>query len=81
MVPSERFTRNPLDRRRHAGLRYAPPMAVGIFNVVIGIAMIGGGLSKSFTLLGTNSWEALVGLGVVIAGLGVYQIVQTKRGR
>jgi hypothetical protein len=56
-------------------------MGVGIFNVVVGVAMIGGGLSKSFTLLGTNSWEALVGLGVVIAGLGVYQIVQSRRGR
>jgi hypothetical protein len=56
-------------------------MGVGIFNVVVGVAMIGGGLSKNFTLLGTNSWEALVGLGVVIAGLGVYQIVQSRKGR
>ncbi len=56
-------------------------MGVGIFNVVMGLAMVGAGLSKNFTLLGTNSWEALAGLGAVIAGLGVYQIVQSRRGR
>jgi hypothetical protein len=54
-------------------------MGVGGFNVIIGLLMIGGGLSKKFTLIGTNSWEALVGLGVIIAALGVFQIVRASK--
>ena len=45
------------------------------------IVMVAGGLSKQYTIPFTNSWEGLAGIGVVIAGLGIYQIVQSQRGR
>lgn len=56
-------------------------MAVGIFNLVVGLAFVVGGLTKKLTLLGTNSWEGLAGLGAVIAGLGAYQIYKARSGR
>lgn len=55
-------------------------MGVGIFNVLMGAAMVTGGLN-GYTIIGTSSWEGLVGFGVIIGGLGVYQIVQSRRGR
>jgi len=55
-------------------------MGVGIFNVAVGVAMVVGGFN-GYTILGTSSWEGLVGFGVLIVGLGVYQIVQSRRGR
>lgn len=52
----------------------------GAWNLAIGLVLMAGGLSKKFTLLGTASWEALVGLGAVIAGLGAYQLYKSRNG-
>ncbi|MEM9187647.1 MAG: hypothetical protein AAGF12_00625 [Myxococcota bacterium] len=54
-------------------------MGAGIFNLIIGGLMVAGGLSGRFTLLGTNSTEALAGLGAAICAYGIYQIVRSRR--
>jgi hypothetical protein len=54
----------------------------GIFNLVIGGLLIAGAMGvfgQRYTLIGTSSWEALAGLGVIIAGLGAYQIWKHTR--
>ncbi len=52
-------------------------MVVGIFNLVVGVALIAGSFGAfgpRWTLLGTSSWEGLTGLGAVIAVIGAFQI-------
>jgi hypothetical protein len=56
-------------------------MGAGIFNLVIGGVMIAGGASGKLTLIGTNSSVALLVIGIGVAGLGLYQIVKSRRGR
>jgi len=54
-------------------------MSAGIFNVVVGLLLLGAGASGQFTLLFTNSSIALVAIGAGIAGLGVFQILRARR--
>lgn len=54
-------------------------MGVGIFNLVVGLVALVAGLSGEFALIGTDSSEALAGVGGVIAAIGVYQIVKSAR--
>ena len=48
-----------------------------MWNIIIGIAMIIGGFSGEFVLIGTESGLALTGLGVVLL---IWGIVQLARG-
>lgn len=52
----------------------------GIFNIVIGIIMIVGGLSGRLALLGTNSPKILAAVGVVVLALGIYQVAKKRNG-
>jgi hypothetical protein len=49
-----------------------------MWNIVIGLVFIIGGLSGKLALIGTNSGEALAALG---AGLLVWGVVQTVRAK
>ena len=53
----------------------------GLFNIVIGIAVIIGGLSGKFALLGTNSGKALAAVGLIPLGMGLYQMYKAKERR
>jgi predicted phage tail protein len=52
----------------------------GIFNIVLGIVFIVGGLSGELALLGTNSPEALAGVGLLLLLYGVYQALSSRAG-
>ena len=54
-------------------------MGTGIFNIIVGVLSILAGLSGRFAFIGTDSPWPLIALGVVIAGLGVYQIMKARR--
>ncbi len=47
-----------------------------MWNIVFGVIAIVGGLSGKLALLGTNSPKALVGVGVVFVGIGIYQLAK-----
>ncbi|MDP2344746.1 MAG: hypothetical protein Q8O67_27605 [Deltaproteobacteria bacterium] len=49
-------------------------MGAAVFNIVLGIGCIIGGLSGKLTLMGTNSGVALIGMGIIASGIGVYQV-------
>ena len=56
----------------------------GVFNIVVGLGLIAAGLSGRFALLGTNSKEALVLVGLIPLVMGVVQAYrqhQRRRGR
>ena len=59
--------------------RYTAAMGAGIFNLVVGLVMIVGGASGKLTLLGTNSSVALIAVGVGIGGLGVFQLIKSRK--
>jgi uncharacterized membrane protein (UPF0136 family) len=50
----------------------------GLLSVVIGLAMIVGGLSGQLVLRGTQSGVGLAVLGAVIAAIGVIRIVRSR---
>jgi hypothetical protein len=50
-----------------------------VANIVLGLVSVVAGLSGRFVLPGTSSGTALVGVGAVVAVVGVVQIA--KRGR
>lgn len=54
-------------------------MGTAIFNIVMGVLAILGGLSGDVVLLGTHSSTALIVIGGVIATLGVYQLIRAGR--
>jgi hypothetical protein len=56
-------------------------MGAAIFNILMGVGAIIGGLSGKLTLFGTQSSTALVVLGGGIAALGVWQLIRNQRGR
>ena len=56
-------------------------MFVPIINIALGIGMVLGGLSGKVALVGTGSTTALVAVGAVVAGLGVFQLVRSQRNR
>ena len=50
----------------------------GVFNIIIGLVFIVGGLSGHLVMIGTQSGVALAALGAVNVGLGVFRAI--KRG-
>lgn len=50
-------------------------MSRGIMNIVIGGFFVVGGASGKLALIGTNSTTALIVLGSLLAGFGVYQAI------
>lgn len=56
-------------------------MFVPILNIALGIGMVLGGVSGKLALIGTGSSTALIAVGSVCAGLGVYQLVRAVRQR
>lgn len=56
-------------------------MLVPIVNIVLGGAMLIGGVTGKLALLGTSSSPALAVAGAVVAALGVYQLVREVRRR
>lgn len=48
----------------------------GVWNIIIGIVFIIGGLSGQLALIGTNSGLALAGVGAVILVMGIVQAVR-----
>ena len=56
-------------------------MLVPILNIVLGVAMVIGGASGRLALLGTGSGTALMVVGAVCAGLGVFQLIRAARAR
>ena len=53
-------------------------MGGAIFNIVIGVLCIAGGLSGKFSLIGTQSSTALVVAGGVACGLGIWQFFKNR---
>jgi hypothetical protein len=51
-----------------------------MWNIIIGLVMIIGGATKKLALIGTQSSGALVVLGVVLLGWGIFQIVRSRQG-
>ena len=52
----------------------------GIVNVILGVLMIVAGLSGKFVLIGTHSGLLLTVVGVVVAGLGCWRMIQGRSG-
>ena len=51
----------------------------GVFNIIIGVAFIIGGLSGKLVLIGTQSGIALAVLGVALVGLGIYRAISQRK--
>lgn len=66
----EKLPRRP-GRRYNRGMR-------GIFNIIIGIVFIIGGLSGHLVLIGTGSGLALAVLGAFLLGLGIFRMLRTQ---
>ena len=47
-----------------------------MFNIVIGLIAIVGGLSGEAVLLGTDSGEALIIVGGIVLAIGIYQVMK-----
>ena len=52
-----------------------------MWNIIIGIVFIVGGLSGKLALIGTNSGEALAALGAGLLIWGVVQLVRAKKAQ
>ncbi len=52
-----------------------------MWNIIIGLVFIAGGLSGQLTLRGTNSGPALAGLGGVLVIWGIYQVAKSRQGQ
>ncbi len=50
----------------------------GVFNIVLGVVFIGGGLSGSLVLRGTHSGVALAVLGVGLTALGLFRMLSSS---
>jgi cadmium resistance protein CadD (predicted permease) len=53
----------------------------GAFNIIIGIGLIVAGLTGRFALLGTNSKEALIVVGLIPLAMGLTQAYKARRRR
>ncbi len=51
-----------------------------MFNIIIGIVFIVGGLSGKLALIGTQSGTALAVLGGVLLVIGIFQVSKSKSG-
>jgi hypothetical protein len=54
-------------------------MSAAIFNIIIGLVLIGMGLSGKFVFIGTNSPAILMGVGGIIVIVGIVQIIRGRR--
>lgn len=52
----------------------------GIFNIVLGLVFIGGGLSGKMALIGTGSPMALAAIGLLMVIYGAYQAISSRSG-
>jgi hypothetical protein len=50
----------------------------GVFNIILGIAFIAGGLSGHLVLIGTQSGMALAAVGAGLIVLGIVRIVGSR---
>jgi cadmium resistance protein CadD (predicted permease) len=53
----------------------------GVINIIVGLAFVAAGVSGKFTLLGTNSKEALAALGLIPIAMGLFQLLQQRKRR
>ncbi len=53
----------------------------GVFNIVIGLALVAGGLSGKFVLWGTESGLALAAVGLIPIGIGIHHFWQVRQRR
>jgi hypothetical protein len=53
----------------------------GIFNIVLGIVFVAGGLSGGMVFRGTDSGHLLAVVGVVLAAYGGYQAWKAAKAR
>jgi hypothetical protein len=51
-----------------------------VFNIIIGVVLVGAGLSGQFVLRGTESGPLLALLGAALALFGIYQLTRARRG-
>jgi hypothetical protein len=49
-----------------------------MWNIIIGLVFVGGGLSGQLALRGTNSGPALAALGGVLVIWGIFQVVRSR---
>lgn len=54
-------------------------MGAAIFNIVMGLIAIGAGLTGR-PFIGTDSPYIMIAIGAAIFGLGVYQLIKSRRG-
>lgn len=52
-----------------------------MWNIIIGVAFIVGGLSGKLALRGTESGQALAAVGALFAIWGVVQVVRSRKSR
>ncbi len=50
----------------------------GIFNIIVGIVFVIGGMSGELVMKGTESGVALAILGLFLIGLGAYRLMAAK---
>jgi len=50
-----------------------------MFNIIIGIIFVVGGLSGKLALIGTSSSAAIVAVGAGLVVWGIYQVLQSRR--
>ena len=56
-------------------------MGAIVFNIVVGLIFLIGGLMGELRLIGTGSTTAMAVVGGVILGIGLFQLVRHLRGR
>jgi hypothetical protein len=56
-------------------------MFIPVLNIALGIGMVLGGVSGKLALFGTGSSTALIAVGAICAGLGVFQLIRAMRDR
>ena len=56
-------------------------MGRGIFNIVMGGALIAGAVFANMTLIGTNSSEALIAVGAACAAYGAWGVWRARDRR
>ncbi len=54
-------------------------MVAAIFNIVIGGLLIAGGATGRFTIIFTDSVEITIAVGATIAGLGIFQLIKSRK--
>ena len=52
-----------------------------MWNIIIGLVFIAGGLSGQLALRGTDSGPALAGLGAVLVIWGIFQVAKRRKSQ